>query len=154
MRPILLLILIFFCNAANAEVYMLPKSFSVDKNNLPSIEEPITMAPITYIKLKEPVMTNASLVNFVRNYECDYRSTLSSTLNTLVQANIMPVDYDSGRGQIRARLASGKELFILLLPSQAKLTHVRITPADGRYNVPPEMINDIFQGIGRNLISL
>ncbi|OGI01162.1 MAG: hypothetical protein A2Y25_09020 [Candidatus Melainabacteria bacterium GWF2_37_15] len=133
---------------------MLPKSFSVDKNNLPSVEEPITMAPITYIRLKEPVITNVSLINFIRNYEYDYKRTFSSTLNTLVQLNITPVDYDSGRGQIRARLSSGKELFIFLLPSQEKLTHVRITPADGRYNVPPEMINELFQGIGKNLILL
>ena len=104
------------------------------------------------IKLKY-VATDLSLTDLIRHFDYEYSKTLGSTMATLAQFDIKPLCYDSSKGQIRAKLNSGKEIFILLLPSQEKLTHVRITPADGNYDLSKGLIKDIFKNINRNLYS-
>lgn len=182
MRGLLTIILALLCSAAYAEGYMLPKSFSVIKFDAPVIEQksanpvnkttPTASAvqknsvpasnivssitqekPQTVIKQQSiPIKQDVSLTNLIKNYNYDYASTFKLTLNTLPQFNIIPLDCDSSKGQIRAKLAStGKELFILLLPSNQNLTNVRITPADGNYNLPTGLVNQIFDAIGKNL---
>lgn len=173
--------LFFICAAAQAEEYMLPKSFSIMKFDAPVIEQKVAVPvnnstkPVLEQKSAVPISNNASftkqpivqnvsknselagkanvsLTNLIKNYEYDYSSTFKLTLDTLVQFNVIPIDCDSAKGQIRARLASsGREIFILLLPSSQKLTHVRITPADGNYNLPLGFVNQIFDAIDKNL---
>ncbi len=144
MKTLLALAAIFLTGSASAEGYMLPKSFSIKNTELTPVEEK---------KPETPVTVDISLISLIRNFEYDYASTFKSTLSTLLQFNIIPVDYDSARGWIKARSESGRELFILLLPSREKLTHVRITPADGRYDISAELVNDIFKAIERSLYS-
>ena len=108
---------------------------------------------ITSYNSSTSVETDISLTELIKNFNYSYPKTFRSTLTTLMQFNIKPVSYDSSKGEIKAKLATGKEIFILLLPSQEKLTHVRITPADGRYDISRELISQIFQTIERNLYS-
>lgn len=176
---IIAVIFAIISQVAQAEDFMLPNSFIIDKNDLPAVEEKEqenqTTEQATVSKTKKekpvavvnniernsgispkrltPVVTDISLTDLVRNFSYEYSKTLRSTMATLTQFNIKPVCYDSSRGQIKAELKTGKELFIILLPSQEKLTHVRITPADGRYNISKELVNDIFKNIERNLYS-
>lgn len=151
MRIFLSLILILVCSTAYAEEFILPKSFSIDKNNLPVITTEGNIVTVSVKKQALTPATNISLGCLVKNFEYDYENTFNSTLSTLLQLNIIPVDFDSTRGQIRARLKSGKELFIFLLPSKAKMTHVRITPANGRYDIPTGLIDNIFKTLGQSL---
>ncbi len=161
-------IFVLVSNVAYADEFMLPQSFSIDKYELPQpeetqseeqasiktigIEDVNAVSKKVYYKEKS-FETNLSLLELVRNFSYDYSKTLRSTMAALTQFNIKPLCYDSSKGQITARLNSGRELFILLLPSQEKLTHVRITPADGRYNLSRELIDNIFKNIERNLYS-
>lgn len=154
MKKLLAIILASYSSVVCAEGYMLPKSFTIKNMDLPPVEENIES--VTEVKEEKAVtktINDVSLTNLIKNYDYDYASTFKSTLNTLFQSDITLVAYDSNSGQIKARLKSGRELFILLLPSQDKLTHVRITPADGRYDLPMDIVNGIFKGIGRSLYS-
>jgi len=153
MRIFLTLALVFVCGSAFAEGYILPKSFKIKNTDLPPVEENIE--PLVKIDklLQTPAVTDISLANLVKSFEYDYASTFKSALNTLLLFDIVPCEYDSTRGQIKARLASGRELFVLVLPSDEKMTHIRITPADGRYDISVELVNNIFRAIGRNLYS-
>ncbi len=153
MKTILTLILIFVCSSALAEGYILPKSFKIKNTDLPPVEENIE--PVVNVdKMPDvPAVTDVSLANLVKSFEYDYANTFKSTLNTLLLFDIVPSEYDSTRGQIKARLASGRELFILILPSDEKMTHIRITPADGRYDISLELVNNIFRAIDRSLYS-
>lgn len=135
MKRLLILSLLVVCAKVHAEGYMLPKSFAIEK---PTVQTP-------------PPVTKISLVNLVRTLKCDYSSAFMSTLGTLVDKGITLLEYDSTKGQIKARLASGRDLFILLLPSKEKLTYMRITPADGRYDIPVDTINQLFNDIDQNL---
>ncbi|HSA07662.1 MAG TPA: hypothetical protein P5556_10850 [Candidatus Gastranaerophilales bacterium] len=166
---ILVGILILSSQKTFAEEYMLPKSFSIEKSTI-SLEDlssqkpaqqinitvksasqtPQNIKQVTLIK-KNAVVANISLTDLIQNFNDSYSKTLESTMTTLAQFNIEPLFYDSSKGQIKAKLISGKEIFILLLPSREKLTHVRITPADGRYNLSKELVSEIFINIQRNL---
>ena len=171
-------ILLFLSNITYADDFILPKSFSIDKSNLSIIKDQQKIKPAIIIKngkpdntdntvsvkhtqpIKEslplntePVITNISLLSLIKNFNYDYSKTFKSVITTLNQFGIEIVSYDSSRGQINARLDSGRELFIMLLPSKETLTHVRITPADGRYNISTELVDKIFKNIDRNLYS-
>jgi len=92
-----------------------------------------------------------SLTNLIKNYESSYADTLKSTIIALSAIGITPDSYNTERGQIIAKLPSGKEIFILVVPFTDNSTGVRITPTDGNYNLPLTTINEIFSNIGENL---
>jgi len=93
----------------------------------------------------------SSLTNLIKNYDCDYSGTLKSTIIALSTMGIATSSYNTEKGQILATLPSGKELFILVVPFNNNSTYVRITPADGNYNLPMATINTIFSNIQDNL---
>ena len=145
-------ILILLSNTAlAAEEFMLPKSFSIIENDLPVLETEASQAQQQ--NTANYAATDISLIDFIRNFNYGYSKTFRLTMATLTQFDITPLFYDSSKGQIRAKFKSGKEIFILLLPSQEKLTHVRITPADGHYDFSKDLISNIFKNIDRNLYS-
>ena len=92
-----------------------------------------------------------SLTNLIKNYESSYADTLKSTVIALSSMGIAPDSYNTERGQIIAKLPSGKEIFILLVPFKEDTTCVRITPTDGNYNISLYTINEIFSNIKENL---
>jgi len=94
---------------------------------------------------------NLSLTNLIKNYDCDYADTLKSTIISLSTMGITTSSYNTDKGQISAFLPSGKEIFILVVPFDNNSTYVRITPADGTYNLPMTTINTIFSNIQDNL---
>lgn len=96
---------------------------------------------------------SSSLQYLVKSYAYSYANTLNATIISLSQTGITPVSCNTSKGQIIARLDSGKEIFILLVPYSEKLTSIRITPADGIYNLPMAIINQIFTAIEDNLIT-
>lgn len=106
-----------------------------------------------------PIKTNStnklnnatSLTNLIKNYDYAYADTLKSTIISLSEMGITPDSYNTEKGQIIAKLPSGKEIFILLAPFNNDSTFVRITPTDGNYNIPLTTINEIFANIKGNL---
>lgn len=165
---------------AVADNFMLPKSFSEEMRelqhvNIPTVNavskpvhnivspqaEPIKAAIIsppantsqvrTVMPAITTVPTSISLTDLIRNYKYDYFRTLISTLVSLEELNLGQIHFDSSKGQIIASHASGKDIFILLLPSQDNLTYVRITPADGQYSINRELVNNIFSRIDHNI---
>ena len=92
-----------------------------------------------------------SLTNLIKNYENSYSDTLKSTIIALSSMGITPDSYNTEKGQIIAKLPSGKEIFILVVPFNERQTCVRITPIDGNYNMPMIMINEIFSNIKDDL---
>jgi len=165
---------------AAADNFMLPKSFSDDMKelqhvNIPTVNavskpvhnivspqaEPIRAASVsppantpqirTVMPTLTTVPTTISLTELIRNYKYDYFRTLVSILVSLEELNLGQIYFDSSKGQIFVSPANGKDIFILLLPSQDNLTSVRITPADGQYNINREMVNSIFSRIDHNI---
>ncbi|HBG47919.1 MAG TPA: hypothetical protein DDW90_00075 [Cyanobacteria bacterium UBA9971] len=106
-----------------------------------------------------PIKTNTinksgnatSITNLIKNYESSYADTLKSTIIALSAMGIIPESYNTEKGQIIAKLPSGKEIFILLVPFKEDTTCVRITPTDGNYNISLYTINEIFSNIKENL---
>lgn len=154
-------------------IYKQPSSTVIKTSNQPSIKQSlikenqkvvpssITSVPKTIIKTNPAIsvikpnntLSAASLSNLVKNYEYSYEDTLKSTLMALSESGIVPVSYNTERGQIVAKFASGKEIFVLLVPFSENFTCVRITPNDGNYYLPMSTINQIFSSIDINLHS-
>lgn len=97
------------------------------------------------------IVNTVSLTNLVKSYKYSYTDTLQSTIISLSSLEITPVSYNTEKGQISAKLSSGKEIFILIVPFSENYTCVRITPTDGNYNLPMTTINQIFSAISDNL---
>jgi len=126
-------------------VVQAPVPVASDKNNI---------VKVNYIQAN-PLKTSTavSLSNLIKNYDFSYADTIKSTITSLSEMQIVPVSYNTENGQIIAKLDSGKELYILIVPYKENSTCVRITPADGNYNLPMATINEIFTAIGNNLQS-
>ena len=139
------------------------------KNKIPAVYKQssavITTSPAKNNNAKStviqtnPIKTNpiyksnnaTSITNLIKNYEYSYADTLKSTVIALSAMGITPDSYNTERGQIIAKLPSGKEIFVLLAPFNEGSTYVRITPTDGNYNIPINTINEIFSNINENL---
>ena len=88
-----------------------------------------------------------SLSNFIKGYNYSYSDTYVATLAALTSSNVELISYNSSKGTIKAKLSGGKMLYIVLIYSQPKSTQVRITPADGVYDLPDTLIEQIFGNI-------
>lgn len=104
-------------------------------------------------KKSEQVDKSVSLKNLVKNYKNSYNDTLKSTVASLNIMGITIISYNTQKGQIIAKLPSGKEIFVLIVPFSAERTCVRITPVDGEYNLPGNTIEEIFSEIEAALYS-
>lgn len=87
-----------------------------------------------------------SLTNYIKSYNNPYSNVFIATLAVLSNP-VAVTSFDSSKGEIKARLKNGKELFILVASFQNNLTKVRITPADGIYDISLETVNKIFDDI-------
>ena len=121
---------------------------SIKNNNIKS-----SIIQTNSVKINPTIKSNnaASLTSLIKNYKYPYADTLKSTITALSSMEITPESYNTERGQIIAKLPSGKEIFILLVPFNENSTCVRITPTDENYNLPMTSINEIFSNIKDNL---
>jgi len=117
-----------------------------------SLESPAPKPALPLLKpqilpeVKEKPQSTGTLSNHIKSYQQPYLSVYMAALSALSN-NLTIVSYDSAKGVIKARARGGEELFILVASFQNNLTKVRITPADGIYDIPLDVINGIFEGI-------
>jgi hypothetical protein len=95
-------------------------------------------------KLSKP---NTSLSDHIRQYNYQYLDTFISVLAVLSRSKVAIDSYNTSKGEIKAKLGNGKEVYILVVSPQIDLTQVRITPSDGVYNIPLDMLNRVFENI-------
>ena len=88
-----------------------------------------------------------SLNDFIRSYDKDYSKVFISTLAAVSKMKLGISTFNSSRGEIRAKLQNSKELFIVIHPSDDKNTQVRITPANGIYDIDEDIAREIFKNI-------
>jgi hypothetical protein len=141
-------------NTSQNSIHKAPAATSLPK---PAVVKTMPQRPVVQTVQKQPVATvvynNISLTSLVKNYKYSYDDTLKSTMVSLLEAGLTPVSYNTDKGQIIARLSSGKEVFVLIVPFGNTYTCVRITPTDGNYNLPMNTINQVFSSIDLNLKS-
>lgn len=95
---------------------------------------------------------NISLSDCIKQYRYQYLDTFISTLAALSNSRINIDSYNTSKGEIKAKLSNGKGVYILINAPQSNATQVRITPADGIYDIPKETINKIFENIKVELV--
>lgn len=95
-----------------------------------------------------PVVTNdTSLTNHIREYKYRYLDTFIATLAVLSNSKLNITSYNTAKGEILASTITGKELYILVVSPQNNLTQVRITPADGVYDIPADTVKKLLDSI-------
>ena len=87
-----------------------------------------------------------SLSNFIKNFNASYSSTFVATLYSLAESKVEIISFNSLEGKIYAKLYK-KDLYVLVNPINNKTTSVRITPADGVYNIPDTLIKVFFSNL-------
>jgi len=112
---------------------LIPKSlFESEKKSAPKPKE-------------EPVIEkNVSLSDYMKTFPHDYLTTYMTALNALNDPKISISDFDSRSGEINAVYNNVKGLYVMVIPESDKSTIVRITPYDGIYDLPDDLIDVIF----------
>jgi len=93
-----------------------------------------------------------SVQNLIKTYNNSYTNTFKAAIMAISTSGASPVSFNTSKGQIIAKLDSDKEILILIVPYSEKSTSIRITPADGNYNIPMSGIKKLFKAIDENLI--
>ncbi|EKE04577.1 MAG: hypothetical protein ACD_20C00047G0007 [uncultured bacterium] len=109
--------------------------------------QPLTNQKIITDKKETGTTVNISLSDCIKQYRYQYLDTFISTLAALSNSKINITSYNTSKGEIKAKLGNGKGLYILVNAPQSNMTQVRITPADGIYDIPAETISKLFEDI-------
>lgn len=134
------------------DVFHLPKKLFIHDEAI-ELKESEKESAITNKKTNINRDVNVSLSDFIKSYPYGYSETLLSTLATIADLKVIELDsYNSAKGEIKAKLVNGKRLYIVIFPSNDKLTYVRVTPADGVYDIPDKFLDNFFRNLNLELI--
>jgi len=125
--------------ASNTNIYRAPKS------GTKTIIKPAINGQM--LSNKTEIESVISLTDFVRSFNASYSNTFVATLYALSEAKIEVLSFNSLEGKIYARLYRAKDLYVLIQPFNSKVTLVRITPADGVYNIPDTLVKEFFNNL-------
>ena len=128
------------------------QTFAADNVYQKSNIQPLTNQKIITDKKETGTTVNISLSDCIKQYRYQYLDTFISTLAALSNSKINITSYNTSKGEIKAKLSNGKGLYILVNAPQSNMTQVRITPADGIYDIPAETISKLFEDIRIELI--
>jgi len=115
-----------------------------------------TKMPISIKPEKNPVSNSnkaLSLSHYIKNINSSYSNTFMIVLSALSDSKAEILSFNSMDGKIYARLSNHKNLYVLIHPVNSKITSVRITPADGIYNISDTFADSIFEKLDRTNFS-
>lgn len=136
---------LFIVCAINVCCLVLP-AYSADKTASDRLVVKPTINTALQPSISENV-GNVSLVDLMRSYKATYQNAFYSALSALAQCNAGIVSMDSASGEIRAVLRSGKEFYVLIQPIENNSVLVRITPSNGYYDFPVNVVHEVFEKI-------
>ncbi|MDD3594141.1 MAG: hypothetical protein PHX18_05900 [Candidatus Gastranaerophilales bacterium] len=94
---------------------------------------------------------NSSLTQYINYYQGGYDNVFMAVVSTIEKSDINLVSFDSQSGRIFCNYKGQKPMFVSVSEYNDKTVMVKVTPADGIYNIPSAEINKIFGGINTTL---
>ncbi len=94
---------------------------------------------------------NKSITSVVQYFNSPYDKVFSHLLGVVNASDFELVSYDSEKGRIFANYKSEKPIYITVSRYNSTNVMVKITPADGIYDLPATVTNKIFSDLNRSL---
>lgn len=94
---------------------------------------------------------NTSVSRHINYYQGSYDKVFMATVSTIEKSDINLVSFDSESGRIFCNYKGQKPMFVSVSEYNDKTVMVKVTPADGVYNLPSGEINRIFGNINTAL---
>jgi len=101
--------------------------------------------------LNQTLAANLSLNDYMQNFQYPYDKVFINTLAALSDLNFQITSFNSTKGEIFAKFKK-KELYIVISKTDNNKTLVRITPADGIYDISSDVTKEIFDNL-KNICS-
>ena len=80
-----------------------------------------------------------------------YDKVYSHLLGIIDASDLEVISYDSATGRIFANYKKEKPIYITVSKYNSASVMVKITPADGVYNIPASVTDKIFTGLEKSL---
>ena len=94
-----------------------------------------------------------SITNVIQYFNYPYDKVFSHLLGVLENSELELVSYDSQKGRIFSNYKGEKPIYITVSQYNSSNVMVKITPADGIYNIPAGVTDKIFAELNRSLYS-
>lgn len=88
-----------------------------------------------------------SLNSYIGYYEYSYDKTLAGLLSALSKNNFNIDSFNSKYGEVICNYYGKKQFYAIIRPSGSDKMLVRITPVNGNYNFPKELISKVFKSM-------
>ncbi len=98
-----------------------------------------------------PGHSSQNLLDHLKAFDASYMEVYINTIAVLSDLDTNILSFNSEKGHIVARLSEEKEVFIIILPVNQKLTYIRVTPSNGEYDLSQDFVNSFFAQIQSKL---
>ena len=96
---------------------------------------------------------NRTITSLVQYFPYSYDKVFSHLLGVVDASELEVTSYDSTSGRIFANYKKEKPIYITVSKYNNASVMVKITPADGIYNIPASVTDKIFSGLSKSLES-
>lgn len=94
---------------------------------------------------------NQTITNVVQYFNAPYDKVFSHIIGIVDNSDLELVSYDTKTGRIFSNYQNEKPVYITVSQYNTDNVMVKITPADGIYNIPVSVIDKIFADLNRSL---
>ncbi len=94
-----------------------------------------------------------TIVNVVQYFNAPYDKVFTNLLGIIDNSDFELISYDSETGKIFSNYKNEKPVYITVSQYNSNNVMVKITPADGIYDIPASAANKIFSDLNRSLVT-
>ena len=94
-----------------------------------------------------------SVTSVVQYFNYPYDKVFSHLLGVIENSDLELVSYDSQKGRIFSNYKGEKPIYITVSQYNSSNVMVKVTPADGIYNLPASLTDKLFADLNRSLYS-
>ena len=104
---------------------------------------------------KAPILpddnSKVSVLNYMRYFHSTYQKVFTNLLGILDKSEFTIASYDSGSGRFFCNYQGKKPVYITVTEANVSSVVVKITPADGVYDIPAGAVTSIFNELNTSL---
>ncbi len=104
---------------------------------------------------KAPILpddnSKVSVLNYMRYFHSTYQKVFTNLLGILDKSEFSIASYDSGSGKFFCNYQGKKPVYITVTEANISSVVVKITPADGIYDIPAGAVTTIFDELNASL---
>lgn len=160
MQNLLIIFIVLFIN-----IFLLIQTTFASANSngeilLPRIDLlPKVTCPVPEKEMPKPVSkpkdiqthSGVSVLDYTATFNRPYDDVFIVAISALAKSPVTVVSFDSASGRIFCNYKNIKAIYAIVESPSSNSTIIKITPADGNYNIPLTIINKIFEDVNSSI---